>query len=90
MVNQYSGGKPAHGNFKGFVANLTTPGQMIYKAPSGALSIIQKATRDYPDFVASRINTFYDLSLKNWNINDKKWNIEKNYFDIVISFLFFL
>ena len=58
MVNQYSGGKPAHGNFKGFVANLTTPGQMIYKDPSGALSIIQKATRDYPDFVASRINTF--------------------------------
>ena len=38
----------------------------------------------FTNSIASRFNTFYDLSLKNWNINDKKWNIEKNYFDIVI------
>lgn len=63
-VNRFSDGKKPYGSFgskrlgSSFTVDLTTPGQLIYRDPSGAFNIMQKATRDYSDVVAQRIATF--------------------------------
>lgn len=63
MVNNYapvgrSDKKFFHGTFKGFIVRYKTPGQMLYRDPSGGLSVVQKSGRDYPDITASRISVF--------------------------------
>tara|TARA_R110002012_G_scaffold291891_1_gene486577 strand:- start:2615 stop:6364 length:3750 start_codon:yes stop_codon:yes gene_type:complete len=70
MVNRFAGNKKlskkiaetigVHGNIGGFRARFNTPGQLQFRDPTGAYSIIADATRDYTDKIATRINLFFE------------------------------
>ena len=60
MIKKVSEKLGIHGNIGGIIAQFNTPGQLQFKDPSGAYSLITKATRNYTDQISSRINVFFE------------------------------